>query len=96
MPLRLDCQQKLGIGGRSKVDLYMKHELAALVEAYGPVVLEPYQYYLNGRPRPVHPAPSDPGVEDVAVELPVAVNLLQNEDLSVAFAAFGNLALGYD
>ncbi len=43
-----------------------------------------------------HPAPSDLGVEDVAEELPVTVNLLHHEDLAVAFAALGILAFGGD
>ena len=63
--------------------------------SFGPAILEPDHNWLNGRPRPHHPAPLDLGVEDVAVELPLAVDLLQHEDLSVAFTAFGFLALGH-
>lgn len=39
---------------------------------------------------------SDVGVEHVAMELPLTGNLLQDEDLSVAFAAFCLLPLGCD
>ncbi len=41
-------------------------------------------------------SPSDLGVEDVAVKLPLTIDLLHHEDLAVAFAAFGTLALGRD
>ena len=39
---------------------------------------------------------SDFGVEHVAMELPLTGDLLQDEDLSVAFAAFCLLPLGCD
>jgi len=38
---------------------------------------------------------SDLGVEDVTEEFPLTVDLLHHEDLAVALAAFGILALGY-
>jgi hypothetical protein len=36
------------------------------------------------------------GVEDIAVELPCALNLLDDKYLAIAFGARGLLSLGYD
>ena len=80
----------------SRVELGLKHGLAVLEATIWPTV-EPVLLWLqDGRPRSQHPAGLNLSVEDVAVELPLTIDLLQHKNLSVAFTTFGFLALGYN
>ncbi len=80
----------------SRVELGLKYGLTVLVAAFWTGCLGANSKLAQQPAQAAASAPLDLGVEDVAVELPLAVDLLQDEDLTVAFAAFGFLALGSD